>query len=90
MALLVLASVRDPRWACVYLLVFGVGTLVGMTLITTGIATPVTLASRRWTRFGGSVRLATGLISFSFGIWLIYETGFRDGLFLSAPHWVPH
>src|SRR5262245_17470124 len=30
-ALLVLASVDDRRWACAYLLVFGVGTLLGMT-----------------------------------------------------------
>lgn len=37
-ALLVLATVRDPRWACAYLLVFGLGTLAGMTLITTGFA----------------------------------------------------
>ena len=33
-ALLVLTTVHDPRWACLYLLVFGLGTLIGMALIT--------------------------------------------------------
>src|SRR5262245_45611356 len=53
-ALLVLASVHDPRLACVYVLVFGLGTLLGMVLITTGLALPLIAASRRW---GGMDRL---------------------------------
>src|SRR5262249_20963115 len=32
--LLVLAAIRDPYWACAYLVVFGLGTLLGMALIT--------------------------------------------------------
>src|SRR4029079_2657561 len=37
-ALLVLTTLRDPRWAVAYLLVFGVGTVAGMMLITMSIA----------------------------------------------------
>src|SRR5262249_50194046 len=37
-ALLVLATIRDPRWAVAYLLVFGVGTIAGMMLITMSTA----------------------------------------------------
>jgi len=88
-ALLVLATVRDPMWACAYLLLFGFGTLAGMALITTGIATPLTVASRKWAGLGRNARLATGVISIFFGAWLIYQIGWRDGLFLGAAHWSP-
>jgi high-affinity nickel permease len=88
-ALLVLATVRDPRWACAYLLLFGSGTLAGMALITTGLATPLTAASQRWPRFGRDVRLVTGALSLLLGVWLVYQIGWRDGLFLAAPHWSP-
>src|SRR5262249_50612562 len=37
-ALLVLTTIRDTRWAVAYLLVFGVGTVAGMMLITVSIA----------------------------------------------------
>jgi high-affinity nickel permease len=88
-ALLLLAAIRDPRWACAYLLLFALGTLAGMSLITTGLAAPLTAATRRWPRVSRGARLATGLLSLSFGAWLVYQIGFRDGLFLAVPHWSP-
>jgi len=89
-ALLVLATVRDPRWACAYLLVFGLGTLVGMVLITSGFAMPVASATRQWSGATQLIRLSTGALSLAFGLWLVYEIGWRDGLFLVVPHWSPH
>ena len=50
-ALLVLGTIRDPGWAIGYLVVFGVGTIAGMLLITTAMAMPFAYAARR---FGGS------------------------------------
>jgi high-affinity nickel permease len=88
-ALLVLATVRDPRWACAYLLVFGLGTLAGMSLVTTGLATPLTAASQRWPRVSHGARLVSGLLSLVLGVWLVYQIGWKDGLFLAAPHWSP-
>jgi high-affinity nickel-transport protein len=88
-ALLVLATVHDPRWACGYLLVFGFGTLLGMMVVTTGLAFPLSAVTRRW---GGSARVlryATGALSLLFGAWLIYQIGWREGLFLAVPHWTP-
>jgi HupE/UreJ protein len=88
-ALLVLATVHDPRWACLYLLVFGLGTLAGMALITTGFAWPVASAAERWAGAGRMIRLSTGALSLCFGAWLIYQIGWHDGLFLAAAHWTP-
>ena len=88
-ALLVLATVRDPWWACGYLLVFGFGTLLGMALVTTGIASPVSLAGRRWSGASRGMRLATGALSLAFGMWLIVHIGWTDGLFRGVAHWEP-
>jgi high-affinity nickel permease len=89
-ALLVLATVRDPRWACGYLLVFGLGTLAGMALVTTGFALPVATAARQWGGASRVIRFSTGVLSLAFGLWLVYHIGWRDGLFLAQPHWSPH
>ena len=89
-ALLVLATVRDPFWASIYLLVFGLGTLLGMTIVTTGLALPLSALTRRWGGAPGVLRVATGTLSLLFGAWLVYQIGWKDGLFLSIPHWSPH
>ena len=58
-ALLVLATVHDARLGMLYLLVFALGTLVGMALITTGLAAPLSAMAARadmpaaqWTLLG--------------------------------------
>jgi hypothetical protein len=89
-ALLVVATVSDPVWACAYLLVFGAGTLLGMTLITTGLALPLASAAHRWTGGDTVVQLVTGGVSLVMGVWLVYQIGWQDGLFLSTPTWRPH
>ena len=45
-ALLVLPIIHDPVWAIGYLLIFGVGTIAGMMLITAAIAVPVSYSTR--------------------------------------------
>ena len=50
-ALLVLTTIHDPRWAVVYLLVFGVGTIAGMMLITMIIGAPFAYTGKRFTNF---------------------------------------
>ena len=88
-ALLVLATIHNPGWAVVYLLVFGMGTVAGMTLITTAIAVPYAYAGRRFRRLSGGLAAASGLLSVGFGALIAYQTGFGSGLFTSHPHWTP-
>jgi high-affinity nickel-transport protein len=89
-ALLVLATVRDPWAACAYLLVFGAGTIVGMMLITIAFASPVAYMARRFEWSGNWLRLATGMVSVAFGVYVMYQVGLVDGLFRAVPHWEPH
>lgn len=89
-ALLILASIRNPTWALVYLLVFGVGTIAGMVLITTGIASSLRFAGNRVGRFSQRLCLVTGLISVVFGCFVAYHICVVQGLFSSHPNWIPN
>jgi high-affinity nickel-transport protein len=88
-ALLVLATIRDPRWAVIYLLVFGIGTIAGMTLITAAISLPVVFGGKASSRIGWGFRVASGLISLGFGLFLAYQIGFAGDLFGGHPQWTP-
>jgi high-affinity nickel-transport protein len=90
-ALLVLTLVPEPVWALAYLLLFGAGTVAGMMLITVLLAAPFAFTSARLPRFNWQLRVASGLVSFAFGLILVYEIGFMDGgLFTANPAWTPH
>jgi ABC-type nickel/cobalt efflux system permease component RcnA len=90
-ALMVLAVIRDPGLAIGYLLLFGVGTVAGMMLITVVLAAPFALTSVNLPRINWQLGVASGLISFVFGLFLVYDIGFADGgLFTANPKWEPH
>ena len=86
-ALLVLSAIPQPLWATLYLAIFCVGTIVGMGLITTAIATPFAVAARRMHQ---GLVTGSGLLSFGFGLFLAYQLGIVDHLFGAVPIWTPH
>jgi len=88
-ALLVLTTIRVPVWAMIYLLVFGLGTVAGMMLITAAIAVPFTLSETRFARMNRVLATASGIISLVFGLLIVYEMGFVNGLFTHHPTWTP-
>lgn len=83
-ALLVLATIREPRWAIAYLLVFGLGTVAGMVCITLAIAAPFAYTNGRHAAMNHGLRAAAGLLSIGFGLFLAYRIGIVDGLFTGA------
>ena len=88
-ALLIVPLIDDPRWAALYLLTFGVGTIVGMAFITLTIALPSLLATAHLPSLQRSLRIASGAVSLVFGLYLAHKIGFTDGLFTSDPRWTP-
>jgi high-affinity nickel-transport protein len=88
-ALLILASIRNPVWGIAYLLIFGIGTIMGMMLITLSIASTLRYAGNRFRRFNQNLAMASGLISVAFGIFLAYQICVTQGLFSAHPHWLP-
>jgi ABC-type nickel/cobalt efflux system permease component RcnA len=79
-ALLVLPIIRDPLWALMYLSIFGVGTIAGMMLITTAIAVPFSFGTR-FEFLHRHLGAAAGVMSLSFGFFLVYQIGFVNKLF---------
>ena len=88
-ALLIVPLIDDPRWAALYLLTFGLGTIVGMGLITLTIAFPSLLAAAHLPNFQRSLRVASGAVSLVFGLYLAHKIGFTDGLFTSDASFTP-
>ena len=79
-ALLVLPIIREPLWALMYLSIFGAGTIAGMMLVTTAIAVPFS-CSARFEFLHRHLGAAAGVVSFSFGLFLVYQIGFVNKLF---------
>jgi len=89
-ALMVMTTIHDPKWALVYLLIFGVGTIGGMVLITAAIGWPSAYAGSASPRLGHWLRVSSGMVSLVFGLFLAYQIGVADGLFGGHPIWTPH
>ena len=87
-ALLVLATIRNSHWAIVYLLVFGVGTIAGMILITISIGSTFHWA-RGSERFFRRMAMASGVLSLGFGLVLAYQIFVVHGLLSMHPQWAP-
>jgi high-affinity nickel-transport protein len=88
-ALLIVPLIDDPRWAALYLVTFGLGTIVGMSIVTISIAAPSLLAAARMPSLQKSLRVASGAVSLVFGLYLAHKVGFTEGLFSSDPQWTP-
>jgi len=88
-ALLVLTTIRNARWAIAYLLVFGVGTIAGMMLITMSIVSAFTKVGKGRQRFSHRLALASGLLSLGFGLFVAYQICFVNGLFMGHAQWTP-
>ena len=88
-ALLVLALIKNPWWAMAYLVLFGIGTIAGMMLITAAIGAALAYASRRSSRVERYLRFASGLLSLGFGLFLAYQIAVVDGLITAHPAATP-
>jgi len=88
-ALLVLTTIREPRWAVLYLLIFGVGTIAGMMLITSVIALPLSFAGYKFAWLNKGLVFGSGVLSLAFGLFLCYQIAVVDGLFSGHPTWTP-
>jgi ABC-type nickel/cobalt efflux system permease component RcnA len=70
-ALLVLSTIRGTAQALAYLLVFGAGTILGMTAITGVLSLPFTIRAPRLERSRRVLSLATGALSLGFGLYMV-------------------
>lgn len=74
--LLVLTTIRQPTWALAYIVIFGLGMMCAMFVLTTLFAAALEWTSRiegaHWNRINVGVRVLTGVISLGFGAHLLW------------------
>ncbi|MCI0609061.1 MAG: sulfite exporter TauE/SafE family protein [Anaerolineae bacterium] len=79
--LLVLSTIQSPVEGVVYILVFGVGSILGMMVISTLIGLPFALSSKRFASLNHTIRFTAGTLSAALGIFVMIDIGLIKGLF---------
>ena len=70
LTLLVLSTISSTVAGLLYILIFGVGSTLGMLLISIALALPVQLAGERINRVIRPIQMGTGMLSCAFGAYL--------------------
>ena len=73
--------IGNSGWALAYLGTFGLGTIAGMIVCTAAIAIPTMFTTARFANAGHWLRVASGVLSIGFGLFLAHHIGFVEGLF---------
>jgi ABC-type nickel/cobalt efflux system permease component RcnA len=79
LTLLVLTQISSAWVGLLYLLIFGLGSIAGMLLMSGLIGLPFAFTSRNLTSIHHRLQTVAAVLSIAFGFWYAYETGF--GLF---------
>ena len=77
----VLATIRSLPLALAYIVIFGLGSIGGMMIMSLVIGLPARFTATSFVRANLAVRALSGAFSLGFGGWLAYEIGVIDGLF---------
>jgi ABC-type nickel/cobalt efflux system permease component RcnA len=77
LTLLVLTQIKAVSLGLVYLAVFGIGSTLGMLLMSGLIGLPFALSARRLSSFSYGLQTVAGALSVAFGLWYAYQTGGR-------------
>jgi hypothetical protein len=78
--LLVLTTISSPSTGIFYILVFGVGSIGGMVVMSLLMGLPMQLTATRFHAAHLIMGLAAGIFSVVFGIYMVYDIGWVGGL----------
>ncbi|MCI0794022.1 MAG: urease accessory protein UreH [Chloroflexi bacterium] len=81
LTLLVLASIESPLAGLGYILLFGLGSVLSMGVMTILIGLPFVISAGRLPNLNRAIQFGVGTLSILFGGFLMYQIGFVDGLF---------
>ena len=85
LVVLSLQSVRSVPAGLGYIGLFGLGSIVGMALLSAVIAIPLRWSGRYLTGLYRTLAAGIGLLTVGLGAWIVVSIGFIDGLLLAAP-----
>lgn len=80
LTLLVLTQINSTALGLLYLAVFGIGSIVGMLLMSGLIGLPFAFSARRFNGVHYGLQTVAGALSIVFGLWYAYQTGIASGL----------
>ncbi|HEY0727084.1 MAG TPA: hypothetical protein VGD38_03370 [Pyrinomonadaceae bacterium] len=75
LTLLVLTQIGSPWLGLLYVLMFGVGSIVGMLLMSALIGLPFAIASAKLTHIHHGLQTAAAVLSICFGVWYAFSAG---------------
>ncbi len=64
-----------------YIVIFGIGSIGGMMLMSFLVGLPFHFTALRFNRFNQLLQAVAGAVSIALGLWIVYEKGFSEGLF---------
>jgi ABC-type nickel/cobalt efflux system permease component RcnA len=80
LTLLLLTQVKSIFFGLLYLAIFGIGSTLGMLLMSGLIGLPFALSGRRLTNLNYGLQMTAGGVSIAFGLWYAYDTVIASGL----------
>jgi sulfite exporter TauE/SafE len=78
--LLVIPTIQSKAVGMLYILVFGVGSIGGMMLMSFLVGLPFHFTASRFGRLNWGLQFCSGILSICLGLGIIYEKGFADRL----------
>lgn len=80
--LLVIPTIDTAALGLLYIAVFGIGSIGGMMLMSFLVGLPFHFTALKFHRFNHLLQAVAGVVSVCLGLWIIYEKGFSEGLFI--------
>ncbi|MGD9561955.1 MAG: urease accessory protein UreH [Pyrinomonadaceae bacterium] len=78
--LLIIPTIDSRAVGLLYIVIFGIGSIGGMMLMSLLVGLPFRFTDLKFHRFNHILQAVAGLISISLGLWIVYEKGFAEGL----------
>ena len=75
LVVLTAAALDSPLWGAAYILLFGLGSIVGMAALSVVIAVPLTYSARSLTRANSALQLIIGIATIAIGLSVLKQTG---------------
>ncbi|MGC2236745.1 MAG: sulfite exporter TauE/SafE family protein [Pyrinomonadaceae bacterium] len=79
--LLVIPTIESRTVGLLYIIIFGVGSIGGMMLMSFLVGLPFQLTAKKFNRLNHLLQGVAGLVSIALGLFIIYEKGITEGLF---------
>ncbi len=74
--LLIIPTIESRTVGMLYIMIFGIGSIGGMMLMSFLVGLPFRLTGLKFHRFNHLLQAAAGLVSICLGLWIVYEKGF--------------